>query len=126
MRTRYRWCNICGGSLHDVSRWPDNCREEEPQRSELAAPNIILDTLPGGVNGLYHHAALRKTDSKSEFRRLTKEAGCQEVGNERPDMKPREDIGWGKDVAESAVNESLHRMGISSESDLKDANYVVA
>ena len=126
MRTTYRWCTICGGSLHEVLNWPDNCRPEyNYAKSDLPAPAIITDTLPGGVNGLYHHAERAKTDSKSEYRRWTRKNGCVELGNDRPDMQKREEVQLARDVVESAVNESLHQAGISSDCDARGANLVI-
>lgn len=42
---------------------------------------IITDDLKAGVNGLVNHADGKRYDSKSEFRRATRRAGCYEVGN---------------------------------------------
>lgn len=47
------------------------------------SPALIRDDLGAGVNGLWHPAANRRTDSKSEFRRLTRAHGCEEVGTEQ-------------------------------------------
>ncbi|CAO3358599.1 hypothetical protein [Azospirillum palustre] len=60
-------------------------------------PMLIRDDIGGGVNGLWHPAANRHVDSKSEFRRLTRAHGCEEVGNEQvrgyepPPMPPVRD-----------------------------------
>lgn len=121
--SRQRVCKYCG-DLHEVSRWPDNCKDNGWPRSDLPAPYLISDNLPGGVNGLYHHAAQKKFDSKAAFRRATKDHGCIELGNEfdaatasRPDVEIK------PDVIESAVNEALHQHGISSESDMGSFDY---
>lgn len=60
-----------------------------PKRTETErgrpAPHIILDTMPE----TWHPTADRVLTSKSEFRKLTKAAGCIEVGNENiKDMRP--------------------------------------
>jgi hypothetical protein len=55
--SRQRVCRYCG-DLHEVANWPHNCMPPAPQRSDLAAPYVISDQL-GGINGEYHHAALR-------------------------------------------------------------------
>lgn len=47
-------------------------------------PMIIGDDLRAGVNGLRHPATGKSTDSKSDFRRMTKEAGCVETGGFAP------------------------------------------
>ena len=125
--SRQRICKYCG-DLHEVSRWPDNCKDPPLARSDYPSPYVVSDYLPGGVNGLYHHAALRKIDSKSAYRRATREHGCIEVGGERDAFDKQcaaernRDMA-GKDVVESAVNEALHQHGISSESDLGKFDY---
>lgn len=47
-------------------------------------PMLIRDDLGAGVNGLWHPAANCHTDSKSEFRKLTRAHGCEELGTEKP------------------------------------------
>lgn len=101
-----RRCKVCGG-WHPMDRWPGNCMPEQPQRSDLPMPYVISDTLPGGVNGLYHHAALRKFDSKSAYRRATKERGCIEVGNEYAATTKRVHQELARDVIESGINQAL-------------------
>lgn len=117
---RFRLCRFCG-DLHQVGRWPDNCRDTGWHRSDYPSPYVISDTLPGGVNGLYHHGVAKKIDSKSAFRRATKESGCVEVGNEFAATTKREyRDNLSTHAVESAVNEALHRQGVSSESDVGD------
>lgn len=117
---RYRWCTQCS-EWHEPVRYRRNCEPEPPQRGDYPTPYIVSDSLPGGVNGLYHHAVGRRTDSKSQFRRLTRDAGCIEVGNEYAATAKRE---YRDNVSthaiESAVNEALHQQGVSSESDVGD------
>lgn len=85
---------------------------------------MVSDYLPGGVNGLFHHAALRKIDNKAEYRRVTREHGCIEIGNEHlRSPGERDDRTLGKDVIESAVNDALHEHGISSDSDMSRINF---
>ena len=117
---RFRLCKSCG-DIHQLGRWPHNCLPDAPNRSDFPAPHIVSDSLPGGVNGLWHHGVGKRTDSKSRFRRMTKDSGCIEVGNEYAASKHREyRDGVKKDVIESAVNEALHRQGVSSECDVGD------
>lgn len=124
--SRQRVCKYCG-DLHEVGRWPDNCKDNGFPRSDYPSPYVVSDYLPGGVNGLYHHAACEKIDSKSAYRRATREHGCVEVGNEREavDKLDRESRSRELDsnVAEGAVNEALHRHGISSDSDMGKLDY---
>ena len=117
---RYYWCKLCEDTHQRVS-YARNCDPEQPNRSDFPAPFIISDNLPGGVNGLVHHGVGKRTDSKSHFRRLTRESGCIEVGNEYVATARREYRDNVKTEAiESAVNEALHRQGVSSESDVGD------
>lgn len=123
---RFYWCKLCE-ELHQRVAYQRNCDPEPPQRGDYPMPAIHSDSLPGGVNGLYHHAALMKFDSKSAYRRATREHGCVEVAGER-DAFERYDAECrnkpiGKDVIESAVNEALHQHGISSDSDCGKFKY---
>lgn len=47
---------------------------------------VISDALPGGVNGIVNHADGHCYDSKSEFRKATRRAGCYEMGNDVKDV----------------------------------------
>lgn len=55
-----------------------NKNEAEPLIEKDAAPHYISDHM----DPLFHHAALRKIDSKSEFRRETRNHGCREIGDQ--------------------------------------------
>lgn len=115
---RYALCRHCG-DLHQYGRWPDNCKDDPPARSDLPAPYVVRDSLPGGVNGLYHHGVAKRTDSKRDFRRLTKECGCIEVGNEMAATKRREFKDNIKtESIEAAVNDALASQDVASESDV--------
>jgi hypothetical protein len=50
----------------------------EPLHESGSSFNYISDHM----DPLFHHAALKTIDSKSEFRRETKNHGCVEVGND--------------------------------------------
>lgn len=115
---RFYWCRVCETTHQRVS-YARNCDPEPWPRSDFPAPAIISDALPGGVNGLFHHGMAKRTDSKSQFRRMTKDSGCVEVGNEYDATRKREfrDRITPAQI-ESAVNEALHRQGVSSESDV--------
>ena len=115
---RLRICRYCG-DLHNMAAWPHNCLPDKPARSDFPSPYVISDSLPGGVNGLFHHGVGHRHDSKSHFRKLTKESGCIEVGNEKAATTKREFVDKLKPEAiEAAVNDALHRQGVSSESDV--------
>jgi len=125
--SRQRVCKYCG-DLHEVGRWPDNCREPEwDLRSDYPSPYVVSDNLPGGINGLYHHAACKKIDSKSAYRRATRDHGCIEVGGERDavDKLDRETRNreLPTDVIESGINQALARHGIESEDDTGKIDY---
>lgn len=55
-------------------------------------PAVISDAL-NGIHGLRNHADGRVYDSKRAFSDATRRAGCVEVGNESPTVKPPELIG---------------------------------
>ena len=113
---RFRVCRSCG-DLHQTNRWPHNCMPPAPQRSDYPSPYVQSDYL-GGINGLYHHAALKRFDSKAAFRQATKETGCVEMGNELSASMKGRDYELKSDVIESGINDALHEMGISSDSDV--------
>ena len=108
-RTRFRLCRHCG-DLHQLNRWPDNCREDPWPRSDLPAPYVVSDTLGAGVNGLYHHGVNQRFDSKAAYRRATKEAGYIEVGTERHHERRREITTTPERELEAAVAETIQYM----------------
>lgn len=108
---RYRLCKYCG-AMHRLGRWPDNCKDDPWPRSDHPAPYVISDYLPGGINGLYHHAACTKIDSKSAYRRATRDHGCIEVGNELvAATTPRSHESNDHEI-ESAINDALNECGM--------------
>lgn len=117
---RFRLCRYCE-ELHQTNKWPHNCMPEPVKRSELAAPFVIRDDL--GFNGIYHHAALKRIDSKRAYSKATREHGCIELGNEYTAATTPKDYGMKADVIESGVNDALHQLGISSESDMGKLSY---
>lgn len=122
--SRQRVCKYCG-DLHELARWPDNCKDNPWPRSDHPAPYVVSDNLPGGVNGLYHHGVAHKIDSKAAYRRATKESGCIEVGNEfdAADMSQRAYVAPDENAIQSGINEALARHGIESDDDLKKVDY---
>jgi len=102
-----RKCKVCDG-WHYLDRWPHNCLPEvNLARSDFPSPHVISDTLPGGVNGLYHHGACKRIDSKSEYSKTTRALGYIEVGNERPQARRREHIHSSDRDIEASVAETL-------------------
>lgn len=122
VKERLRHCKYCG-DLHDVRRVPDNCKEQPWPRSDYPSPYVQSDYLPGGINGLMHHGVGRRIDNKAGYRRATKESGCIEVGNEYVATTTRTMVDLPDKVIESGVNEALHQLGISSESDMGKLDY---
>lgn len=132
MRTTYRWCTICGGSLHEVQNWPDNCRPEyNYARSDLPAPAIVSDRMTGGINGMLSMADGKHYDSKSAYYKSLKERGCEIVDGEesfRLDnlMDKEFDRGPSEKDVRKAVLEARDMLTQSSLSDTEMANMVRA
>jgi hypothetical protein len=76
-------------------------RQPAPKVSDtIPRPYFISDNL-GGINGLRNHADGRDYDSKSEYYRAVKRAGCEVVGNEslsRPATKVETPAGLKEDL----------------------------
>lgn len=73
---------------------------------------VISDDL--GTHGILNHADGRRYDSKSEFRKATRRAGCVEIGNEKPkDWQPPKERGVRGDFdVAPALKEALQRHGV--------------
>lgn len=67
----------------------------------VLGPMIISDDLKAGVNGLWHPATGQRTDSKSHFRKMTRDSGCVEVGDENNTANRREIDAPGADIAQA-------------------------
>lgn len=78
-------------------------------------PSIISDYLPGGINGLRNHADGGIYDSKSRYTKAVRRAGCEIIGNESPEVKPRELIG------KHEIGETIKR-AIEEHASLGDRN----
>ncbi len=102
-RETYRKCKYCG-DWHGLSDWPDNHRDPEPERSLLAAPHVISDTMAPvqsmGDGKLY--------DSKSAIRAHYKRDGFTEIGNERP--KPKAKVRPDSQKIADSVDKALARL----------------
>ena len=86
-----RFCRVCR-NWHDLNQsWPSACLPDEPQRSHLAAPMLIMDTMPP----VQSMATGKMHDSKAAIRAEYKALGMVEVGNDparnRPRTKPKTD-----------------------------------
>lgn len=87
MRYRRFECKHCG-DMHTRGAVPDNCKDAPPARSDYPSPMVIRDDLGAGVNGLWHPAADRYVEGRREFRKLTREHRCYELGDFRPQDQP--------------------------------------
>lgn len=115
---RFYWCKRCE-ETHQRVNYARNCDPEPPQRGDYPMPYVVSDSL-GGINGMYHHAALRRYDSKSQYRQATRDHGCVEIGNEwNAATKPRAYVESTDRAIESGVNDALHRLGVSSNDDVR-------
>lgn len=87
-------------------KWKPLKPSAQRQRQENIAPYVISDTMPETL----HHAANRISTSKSEFRKWTKRAGCEEVGNSAfPKREPYKPLPVGPDLKRAL--EELHSRG---------------
>jgi len=84
-RATYRICRSCG-DMHEVSEWPRECLEQfRKARSDLPMPAIRAD----GMDAIMNHANGLMYDSRSAYERGVKDAGCEIIGNEKIEAKPR-------------------------------------
>lgn len=74
--------------------------------------SVISDDL--GLQGIINHADGRTYDSKSDFRKATRRAGCVEVGTEKPKewKTPLERGVQGDFNVAPALKEALQRHGV--------------
>jgi hypothetical protein len=87
--------------------WPEvaRLRLECSARSALPAPHVISDHLPGVRN----MADGRVYDSKSEYYRAVKSAGCEIVGSEAERMANRGNVAK-PEVSRDEIGEALHKV----------------
>jgi hypothetical protein len=84
-RATYRICRSCG-DMHEVSAWPRECLEQfRKARSDLPMPAIRAD----GMDPIMNHANGLVYDSRSAYERGVRDAGCEIVGTEKIQPKPR-------------------------------------
>jgi hypothetical protein len=58
------------------------------RNADMPTPMLIRDDIGAGVNGLWHPATCARSDSKSQFRHMTKGAGCVETDGGTSDYVP--------------------------------------
>lgn len=76
---RQRLCRMCR-QWHDLEQWPLECTQAPPQArsTTIPVPMFISDTM----DAVEHPCNGQHYSSKSQFRRVTRESGCVEVGND--------------------------------------------
>lgn len=70
----------------------------------VRAPRPRIAIIRDGMDALRHPATGQMFDSKSEFRRATKDAGCEELGNDVPMHHEYQPAGGMKDDIAEAMN----------------------
>lgn len=70
---------------------------------------VISDTLGEGVQGLLNHANGKKYDSKSEYYKAVKAAGCEIVGNDAPRERKAETRG--EFVTAKEIADTIKQLG---------------
>ncbi len=97
-----------------------NCNENGLVPSEIASPKgtdprfyVISDTM----SLTRHMANNRMYDSKSEFRKATKAAGCVEIGNDPALTRPRKPIPLDRNKRRDDIRKTIYnlRNGIKQE-----------
>lgn len=74
--------------MHATNAWPHNCMPPDYDlKSELPAPYIVTDNLPGGIHGMRSMSDGKLYDSKSAYYASLKRSGHEIVGNDRS-MRP--------------------------------------
>lgn len=85
-REKFRICKSCR-SMHDVARWPQECIEPyRVAKSILPCPAIRVD----GMDAIMNHADGMMYDSRSQYERAVKAAGCVIVGDDIQEPKAPE------------------------------------
>lgn len=88
---RSRLCRVCK-DFHDLEKpWPHNCVGHFGTIGNDPGFYVISDTMPA----IESHADGRMYDSKSQYRRGLRAAGCVELGNDRVkrEFKPMPPVG---------------------------------
>lgn len=74
------------------------------QEDRGSSAHVISDYQPA----LKHHGTGRITESKSQFRQMTKATGCIEIGNEIP--KPRQPIKLDRRERREAIGRAIYQL----------------
>lgn len=89
--SRSRHCRVCDG-WHELDKsWPHNCIAhfgEKPQRSALPVPMLIRDCMDATMNPVNG----QMYESKSDYYRAVRAAGCEIVGNDPRAQQPHVDM----------------------------------
>lgn len=79
-------------------------------RDKPSRPHVISDYLP---DLLLHPSTGKRTDSKSLFRRMTRDTGCIEVGDQAPTANKLPSVTGSKADRVNALKEAFNRHGVS-------------
>lgn len=86
---------------------PEEMPRREVARSDLSAPMIQTD----GMDLLLHPATGLRTDSKAAFRKMTRDSGCIEVGDEAPTTPKTPDFKVSKKDRVEAIKAAVREHG---------------
>jgi hypothetical protein len=105
MTVLYRWLN---GKRYDADEPLPNWNEG---RSDISTPMINSD---GMFDPIRHPATGLYTDSKSTFRKMTRQSGCIEVGDQAPTttMPKKRDERKEKSARVQALKDSMRKQGM--------------
>ena len=101
--------DMTSGQWFDIDDWyaVQASRNAESRRSDIAAPMVISDSM----DALRHPATGLYSDSKSSFRRMTKAAGCVEIGDQAPTENRPPDTLASKEAKADRVSAIKQAMG---------------
>lgn len=96
---------------------------DDDKRAVIGNQRVEINFIPDGQPYIRHMADSKYYDSKSEFRKATKRAGCIEVGNEVAHLtKPRKQIKSTKGERIEAIKQSLYEIR-NGKNTFKDTPY---
>lgn len=105
MTVLYRWIN---GKRYDAG---EPLPTYDAKRSDRGTPMLITD---GMFDPIQHPATGLYTDSKSAFRKMTKQSGCVEVGDQAPTTqeRKRENPREAKAARANAIKDAARKQGM--------------
>lgn len=108
MRTTYNWDPITKSFV--------------PVGKDAAARKHFHSVIQDSMNPTWHPANGKIIDSKAKFRRITKDAGCIEIGNEEQKQRPPQstDADYEKAIIKAYENPHLSEKSIDSTRNIPD------